>query len=81
MQAGSLLSEPPGRPKNTGVDSLSLLKRIFLTQESNEGLLHYRWKGWGVDSLSLLKRIFLSQESNQGLLHCRWKGWLPTQVS
>ena len=31
----------PGQ--NTGVGSLSLLQGIFLTQESNRGLLHYRW--------------------------------------
>ena len=30
------------KPKNTGVGSLSFLQRIFLTQESNWGLLHYR---------------------------------------
>ena len=29
--------------KNTGVGSLSLLQRIFSTQESNWGLLHCRW--------------------------------------
>ena len=33
----------PGKPKNTGVGSLSLLQWIFLTQESNLGLLHCRW--------------------------------------
>ena len=38
----SLLSEPPGNPKNTGVGSLSLLQWIFPTQESNWGLLHCR---------------------------------------
>ena len=31
----------PGQ--NTGVGSLSLLQQIFLTQESNPGLLHCRW--------------------------------------
>ena len=36
-------SEPQGKPKNTGVGSLSFLQRIFLTQESNWGLLHCRW--------------------------------------
>ena len=41
-EVDSLLSEPPGKPKNTGVGSLSLLQRIFLTQESNQGLLHCR---------------------------------------
>ena len=39
-QAGSLLSEPAGKPKNTGVGSLSLLQGIFLTQESNQGKLN-----------------------------------------
>ena len=34
---------PQGKPKNTGGDSLSLLQRIFPTQESNRGLLHCRW--------------------------------------
>ena len=29
-----------GKPKNTGVSSLSLLQWIFLTQESHQGLLH-----------------------------------------
>ena len=43
LQADSLPSEPPGEPKNIGVGSLSLLQRIFLTQESNWGLLHGRW--------------------------------------
>ena len=35
LQAGSLPAEPRGKPKNTGVDSLSLLQQIFPTQESN----------------------------------------------
>ena len=43
LQGDSLLSEPPGRPKNTGVGSLSLLQGIFLTQGLNPGLLHGRW--------------------------------------
>ena len=42
LQADSLPSEPPGKPKNTGVGSLSLLQGIFPTQESNQGILHYR---------------------------------------
>ena len=33
---------PQGKPKNTGVGSLSLLQQIFLTWESNRGLLHCR---------------------------------------
>ena len=43
LQADSLPTEPPGKPKNTGRESLSLLKGIFLTQELNWGLLHCRW--------------------------------------
>ena len=31
----SILSESPGKPKNTGVGSLSLLQGLFLTQESS----------------------------------------------
>ena len=41
--ADSSPSESPGKPKNTGVDGLSLLQGIFLTQESNWSLLHCRW--------------------------------------
>ena len=42
LQADSLPAEPPGKPKNTAVGSLSLLQWIFLTQESTRGLLHCR---------------------------------------
>ena len=42
LQVDSLLAEAQGKPKNTGVQSLSLLQKIFLTQESNQGLLHCR---------------------------------------
>ena len=43
LLADSLLSEPSGKPKNTGVGSPSLLQGIFLTQESSQGLLNHRW--------------------------------------
>ena len=43
LPADSLPAELPGEPKNTGVGSLSLLQGIFLTQESNWGLLHCTW--------------------------------------
>ena len=43
LQVHSLPSEPPGKPMNTGVSSLSLLQGIFPTQESNQGLLNCRW--------------------------------------
>ena len=43
LQVDSSPAEPQGKPKNTGVGSLSLLQGIFLTQELNQGLLHCRW--------------------------------------
>ena len=42
LQADSFPVEPQGKPKNTGVGSLSLFQRIFLTQELNQGLLYGR---------------------------------------
>ena len=39
LQADFLSSEPPGKPKNTGVGSLSLLQGTFLTQESESPAL------------------------------------------
>ena len=49
LQVDSLPAEPPGKPKNTGVGSLSLpvayqedLQQIFLTQKSNQGLPRHR---------------------------------------
>ena len=42
LQADSLPAESQRKPKNTGVGSLSLFQWIFPTQESNQGLLHFR---------------------------------------
>ena len=42
FQADSLPAEPQGKPKTTGVGSLSLLQWIFPIQELNQGLLHCR---------------------------------------
>ena len=39
--AGGLPSEPPGKPKNTGVGNLSLIQGTF--RESKQGLLLCRW--------------------------------------
>ena len=39
LQEDSLPAEPQGKPKNTGVGSLSLLQQISLTHELNRGLL------------------------------------------
>ena len=43
LQADSLPSEPPGKLKNIEVGSLPFLQGIFPSQESNQGLLHWRW--------------------------------------
>ena len=42
LQADSLPVELQGKPKNTATGSLSILQQIFLTRESNWGLLDCR---------------------------------------
>ena len=42
LRADSLPVEPQGKPKITGVGSLSLFQWIFLTHELNWDLLHCR---------------------------------------
>ena len=42
-QVDSLPAEPQGKTKNTWMGSLSLLQRIFPTQELSWGLPHCRW--------------------------------------
>ena len=42
LQVDSLPAEPQGKPKHTGVGSLSILQQILLTQELNRDLLHCR---------------------------------------
>ena len=53
-------TEPPGKPKNTGVGSLSFLQRIFLTQELNLGFLHCR------QELSYQGSWLIGKESDDG---------------
>ena len=65
-RADSLPAEPQGKPKNTGVGSLSLLQQIFLTSEFNQGLLHCRWILYQVSHQGISY-----QGSNQPLLP--WK--------
>ena len=61
LQVDSLLSESPGKPKSIGVGSLSILQGIFLTQESNQGLLHCRQilyqLSYQFSSVQLLSRV------------------------
>ena len=56
-------SEPPGKPKNTEVGSLSLLQWIFLTQELNQGLLHCRRFFTNWTTREALKRLWLIKEN------------------
>ena len=76
LQVDSLPAEPQGKPKDTGVGSLSLLQGAFLTQEFEPGSPALQAdslpaeppgkpKDTGVGSLSLLQRIFLTQESTR----------------
>ena len=76
LQADSIPAEPQGKPKNTGVGSLSLLQGIeprspTLQVDSLPAEPQGKPKNPGVGSFSLLQGIFPTQESNQGLLHCR----------
>ena len=65
IEGDSLPAEPQGKPKSPGVGSLFLLQRIFLTQESNRGLLHCRWSlyqlsyCWGQNLTGILESPFL----------------------
>ena len=64
LQEDSLPAEPPGKPKNSEVGSLSLLQWIFLTQELNRGSWHCR-------------QIFyqLSYQGSPGYWRQEEKGW------
>ena len=59
LQVDSLPTEPQGKPKNTGVDSLSLLQQIFQTQEPN----------WG---LCIAGRFFINWAIREALLPLLW---------
>ena len=68
LQVDSLPAEPQGKPKNTGVGSLSLLQQIFLTQELNQGLLHCRWILYqlGYQGSPIIKQVKSANEHERG---------------
>ena len=68
----SLPAEPPGKPKNTGVHSLSL-QWIFPTQESNQGLLHCRPILYQL-SYQGSPNVIMWLLLNQQFFHQKW-GW------
>ena len=55
LQEDSLPTKPQGKPKNIGVDSLSLLQQIFPMQELNQGLLNCKR---GINSMERNLAIF-----------------------
>ena len=86
LQADSLPAKPQGKPKNTGVGSLSLLQKIFPIQEANQGLLHCRWilYHWAIREAQPLLYIFTSVQFSSvtqsclslcDLMDCRMPGF------
>ena len=73
LQADSLPVEPQGKPKNTGVGSLSILQGVFLTQELNRDLPHCKRILYQLsyqclrDSLLTLHRLIQSQPPESSL--------------
>ena len=81
LPADSLPSKSPGKSKNTGVGSLSLLQGNFPTQGSNRGLLHCRWILYQLSYLgsppSSVSQFLLP---NSPALHC-WTWCLSEGIS
>ena len=82
LQVNSLPAEPPGKPKNIGVGNLSLLQRIFLTQELNPRLQHCGWflyqlsyQGYHMVTFSFILDAVVPGPKLQLLMHCRKQGW------
>ena len=75
LQVDTLLSEPPEKPKNTGEGRLSLLQGIFLTQESNWGLLHCRQILYPLSyqGSSIYTLLYIKQITNKDLLYSTGK--------
>ena len=85
LLADSLPSKPPGKVKSTEVGRLSLLQGIFLIQELNQCLLHWRQILYCLShkrSPRILKWVaYLFSRGpfwprNGGLLHWRWIRYL-----
>ena len=72
LQADSLPAETQGKPKNTGVGSVSLLQWIFLTQASNRGSPALQ-----MDYLHSLPLLRLGQEL---LIGCGSQDWTTVSL-
>ena len=74
LQADSLPVEPQGKPKNTRVDSLSLLQQIFPIHESNQGFLLCRQIPYQLCYQRIPKYIYRPIQSTEfSKLEC-WSG-------
>ena len=58
-------SEPQGKPKSTGVGSLSPSPEVLLTHDSNQGLLHCRWVLYQLSSEGRLG-VYSTEKLNMG---------------
>ena len=58
IAGGFFINWAQGKPKNSGVGSLSLRQWIFPTQESNQGLLHHSQTLYQLDYEGSLRGIF-----------------------
>ena len=79
LQVDSLLTESPGKPKNSGVGSLSLLQGIFPTRESNWDLLPFRQIlaagiGSRVEHVTQAQPIWVLSDPH---VNCEWKAPFP----
>ena len=72
LQADSLPAEPQGKPKNTGVGSLSLLPQIFLTQDLNWGPPHCRQILYQLNYQGSLHAL-LNRSQKRTFLFNKWK--------
>ena len=74
LRADSLLAEPQGKPRNTGVGSLSLLHGSFLTQESKLGSPAIA--GWFFPNWAIREAIKCIAVNVLYALECKCTCWL-----
>ena len=80
---GFFPAEPQGKPKNTGVGSLSLLQWIFPTQESDQGFLYCRQILYQLSyegSPRYLSPV-QNKEPTAGRIHFSSHLWLPSGLA
>ena len=80
LQVDALPPEPPGKPKNTRVGSLTLLQDIFATQGLNQDLLHCKWIPYQRGNPLITGLPGNSQESLFYLFIHFWLFWAFTAV-